>query len=429
MGGLHERISNWDNVALAVHRAARGRRQKPEVVAYLEKLEEEMGSLMEQLSTGRLHCGTSHSFLIHDPKERLITAPAFRERVLHHAVMNVCGPVLERRQPQESYACRVGKGTFRALEAARCAAGRAPWFLKLDVRKYFDSIPHELLHAALGRVFREERVVGMLMQLVRAYRPGEKTGLAIGTLVSQHLANHYLVRLDSFLLQGGAGRIRGYVRYMDDLAVWFDSGPAAVDASECVNRFTAGHLSLCFKTRFVNRSIHGMDFLGHRVHPHWIGLSRSTRRRHVRELRRLQEAGADGTATEREVQVRATSLYSFIRHARSLGWRRRVVQALEEWPQAEVGCFVVAAGSTTAGTPGPASATATIPATGTTTSVSGPAPAPPDGGSRLMEQAIPPVPEPSVPDETQVPRHRSVAPEMDSLAAKADAGGDCPLFP
>ena len=352
----------------------------------------------------------------------------FRERVLHHAVMNVCGPVLERRLVFHSYACRKGKGTFAALEEACRAAGRAAWFLKLDVRKYFDSIPHGRLVDALGRVFREVRVVGMLTDLVRAYRPGTDRGLAIGTLVSQHLANFYLSPIDRAVVQGMARASRGYVRYMDDMAVWMDSAEAGLDARDALLALGRSALDLGFKTSFVNRTSRGMDFLGHRVHPHWMGLSRATRRRHGRAMRRLHDAWASGAISEPEAQARGTAMVGFIRHARCDAWRGRLLrdmqEPLEDGPQAGAARSGAGAGSTTAGTPPPAIATATIPATGTTTSVSGPAPAPPDGGSQRMEQARPPAPAPGGPDKTKSPGHRPVTPATDVPQAKADAWGD-----
>lgn len=427
-GGLHAAMLQRDNLVAAAHQAARGRRGRPEVMAYMERLDDELWELRGRLESGDLGCGECHTFTIHDPKERMITAPVFRERVLHHAVMNVCGPVLERRLVFHSYACRKGKGTFAALEEACRAAGRAAWFLKLDVRKYFDSIPHGRLVDALGRVFREVRVVGMLTDLVRAYRPGTDRGLAIGTLVSQHLANFYLSPIDRAVVQGMARASRGYVRYMDDMAVWMDSAEACLDARDALLALGRSGLDLGFKTSFVNRTSRGMDFLGHRVHPHWMGLSRATRRRHGRAMRRLHDAWASGAISEPEAQVRGTAMVGFIRHARCDAWRGRLLrdmqEPLEDGPQAGAARSGAGAGSTTAGTPPPAIATATIPATGTTTSVSGPAPAPPDGGSQRMEQARPPAPAPGGPDKTKSPGHRPVTPATDVPQAKADAWGD-----
>jgi hypothetical protein len=396
-----------ENLLRAVYLGAKGRRGQPAVQAYLHRLDEELDALREELASARPRCGECVTFTIYDPKQRLITAPVFRERVLHHAVMNVCGPVLDRRLTYHSYACRKGKGTVAALRAAGRAARAAPWFLKLDVRQYFESISHARLFAALERVFREPRVLRLLACLVTAYRPGLTHGLAIGTLVSQHLANFYLAELDTLVLQ--EVRPAGYVRYMDDLALWLADAAAARNAGDLLREFAASTLGLEFKPAVSNRTTQGMDFLGHRVFPHRLGLNRVSRRRYRSKLRRLHLDWQSGDLGEAAAQARATALTAFTGQARCLEWRRHLVITLGDGPQARPACCAAAVGSTTAGTPDPPSATATTRRTATTTSVSGLAPAPAVGRSALVEQDRLPAPPRQALDETQTIRRWPVA--------------------
>ena len=91
----------------------KGHRHSPVVRAFTSRLEEELRALAEGLCRGDLPLGEAVTFTILDPKERRITAPCFRERVAHHAVMNVCEPVFERVLIADSFACRLGKGLGR----------------------------------------------------------------------------------------------------------------------------------------------------------------------------------------------------------------------------------------------------------------------------------------------------------------------------
>jgi RNA-directed DNA polymerase len=420
VGGLHWQMVQHENLLRAVHQAALGRREQPAVKLYLEHLEEELGRLHEQLITGRLECGQCVTFTIHDPKLRQITAPVFRERVLHHAVMNVCGPVLEKRLIHHTYACREGKGTHAALRTARSGAAAAPYFLKLDVRAYFASIPHERLQAALARVFREEQVLMILMGLVSVYSPGRACGLAIGTLVSQHLANFYLSPLDVCVLQDL--RPAAYVRYMDDMALWLADATAACHARDVLIEHARSQLGLELKTAFINRSARGMDFLGHRVFPHRMCMNRVSRHRFKHKLRQLNHEWQTGLCSESVAQTRATSLVAATRQARSLDWRRRVIMTLGDRPQGVTACCAAAVGSTTAGTPDPPSATATRPTTATATSASVPPPAPAGCRSALMEPVWLPAPLHPEADETHSSRPRPVTPDVDASAAKAEGG-------
>ncbi|MGV3661647.1 MAG: reverse transcriptase domain-containing protein [Prosthecobacter sp.] len=420
VGGLHQQMLERDNLLRAVHQAAQGRRAQPAVQEYLGRLEVELQVLREQMASGHPHCGEGVIFTIHDPKQRLITAPVFRERVLHHAVMNVCGPVLERRLCHHTYACRAGKGTVAALHAAGRAACGSAWFLKLDVRKYFESIPHAQLRQALERVFRERGVVRLLMALVSAYRPGLGHGLAIGTLVSQHLANFYLAAMDTHVLQNL--RPSGYVRYMDDMALWAADNERLRKCRDDLRDLAHTTLGLEFKIAFINRTARGMDFLGHRVFPFRLGLNHASRSRYQAKARALHEAWAHGRLSESQAQERATALTAFTTHARCLEWRRRVLQNLGDGPEAENACCVAAAGSTTAGTPILPSATGTRRTTVTTTSAFVPVPAPADCRSALMEQARLPAPPRPAAYETHSSRRRPVTPVVDAPVATADGG-------
>ena len=165
--------------------------------------------------------GRFSQFVIHDPKERIITAPCFAERVLHHAVMNVCEPKFEQWLINDTYACRVGRGQGAALSRAQQFARRFPFFLKIDVRKYFDSISHEILLSRLDLLFKDRRLLDLFERIVHSFRGNLGRGLPIGSLTSQHLANFYLGWFDRYAKE--TLRLKGYVRYMDDMALWADS--------------------------------------------------------------------------------------------------------------------------------------------------------------------------------------------------------------
>ena len=171
IANLFERIIDRDNLRLAVSKAVRGKRGRPEVIAFLHNLDGRLAEMAEQLHAGTFPLGRYRQFLLFDPKERIISAPCFAERVLHHAVMNVCEPAFERWLIADTFACRTGKGRLAALERARSFCRRFPFYLKLDIRKYFDSVPHDLLLARLGRLFKDRRLMELL-QTDRRLVPG-----------------------------------------------------------------------------------------------------------------------------------------------------------------------------------------------------------------------------------------------------------------
>jgi retron-type reverse transcriptase len=321
IGRLLEPILERDNLRLAFYRAARGKRATPEVIAFSADLDRTLTGMADEVRAGTFVVGRYRQFVIQDPKERIITAPCFAERVLHHALVAVCEPYFERWQLFDSYACRVGKGRDAAVRRAVHFASGHGWFLKFDVRKYFDSIDHERLLAQLERRFKDRQLLDLLRLIVRGFRGELGRGLPIGSLVSQYLANFYLTPVDR-LVKERLG-IPGYVRYMDDVALWSnDADQLRAARSACEEALH--DLGLSFKpVPYQNRTAHGMDFLGSRVLPHRAVLNRPSRVRFRRKLRQFAVVFAAGGLSDAELQQRVTALVAFTRAAGIRSWTFR----------------------------------------------------------------------------------------------------------
>ena len=321
-GNLFERVLDRDNLRSAVGKAMRGKRDRPEVVAFLQDLDHQLAVMAEQLRAGTFPLGRFRQFIRFDPKERVITAPCFPERVLHHAVTNVCEPVFENGLIDDTFACRAGKGRLAALVRAQQFARRFPFFLKLDIRKYFDSVPHDRLLELLARRFKDRPLLDLFGRIVRAFRGGMGRGLPIGSLTSQHLANFYLGWFDRFAKE--TLRVRGYVRYMDDMGLWADDKAELADALQAAEGFLRDDLRLTLKpTPYVNRVEHGMDFLGCRLYRGHMVLNRRSRRRFRRRLAWLERLHDSGQLSERQFQDRVTAMTAFTRTPGLCSWRFR----------------------------------------------------------------------------------------------------------
>ena len=139
------RIASIVNLHEAFLRDARGKAGKRAVIDFRNGLDENLMEMRRQLMEGSFCFGKYHFFTICDPKQRTICAASFSERVAFHAMMRICHPVFDDYQIFDSYASRIGKGTYKALERTQQFASRYQWFAKLDICKYFDSIDHQVL--------------------------------------------------------------------------------------------------------------------------------------------------------------------------------------------------------------------------------------------------------------------------------------------
>jgi hypothetical protein len=322
LGHLFEQIVDRDNLRRALHRAMLGKQDRPEVRRFAQHQESRLPIMAAQLRASTFPVGRFQQFVIHDPKERIITAPCFAERVLHHAIMNVCEPYLDRWLIADTYACRTGKGRLAALHRAQEFAGRYAFFLKLDIRKYFDSVSHNILIAQLQRRFKDARLLDLLARIIQNFRGQLGCGLPIGSLTSQHFANGFLDGFDRFVKE--QLRLRGYVRYMDDMALWSNSQAELADALDVGQVFLRDELDLKIKDfPFLNRTAHGMDFLGCRVFSNHMILNHRSRRRFRRRLKYLEKAFQAGTLSDEGLQRRATALVAFTRTPGVASWRFR----------------------------------------------------------------------------------------------------------
>ena len=326
-GNLMREIAEPANLRLALWKASRAKGDRPEVVLYRARLGENLATLREELLAGRAKVGVYRFFKIYDPKERQICAAEFGERVLHHAVMNVCEPYFERRLIHDTYACRMGKGRLKAMERAQQFARQHPWYLKLDVRKYFDSVDQETLLRLLGRLFKDSALLELFGRVVGSYHTEPGKGVPIGNLTSQHFANLYLGELDLFVK--GTLCVPGYVRYMDDSVLWSKSRGELKEHFKRVDGFLETGLKLALKPEALNRVEMGMPFLGARLFPTCVRLNRQGCRRFVAKLAHLEGEYAAGRLGSLELQKRATALAAYTETAGGRAFRQAVLRRNE----------------------------------------------------------------------------------------------------
>lgn len=323
---LFQRIPEWANLEHALALALRGKRERPEARKFLSRLPANLEEIGERVRRGDGPLGRCREFHIRDPKPRVISAPCFADRVLHHAVINVCEPVLEGWLVRQTFACRRGLGLRAAIaETSRWTTCRE-WYLQLDVRHYFETIPRAALFQKLQRLFGEAELLRLWWQLIDAHRPGALRGQPIGSLISQHLANFYLGFLDRFIKE--TLQTRGYVRYMDDMLLWAGDKQALLDARQAIVTFASTELGLELKEPILNRTSQGLNFLGFRFHPGWVGLARSSRRRLRLRLHRCHAELASGLRTELETQQRLTSCLAALAPAKCARFRARCLPAV-----------------------------------------------------------------------------------------------------
>jgi retron-type reverse transcriptase len=233
---LFGQIACFKALRAAAQRAMRGKRRKRGAAMFIADLERESLALERQLQDGSYRPGRYVAFKVNDPKKRIVSAAPFRDRVVHHALCAVVGPIFEAGFIDNTFANRRFKGTHRAIEAYEHYRDRRAHVLRCDIYRYFPAIDHAILKEAFRRRIACERTLALLdlivdgsnaQEPVNLHFPGDdlfapferRRGLPIGNLTSQFFANLYLDGFDHFVTEV----LRApYVRYVDDFALFHD---------------------------------------------------------------------------------------------------------------------------------------------------------------------------------------------------------------
>lgn len=321
-GNLMPEIAAIDNLMLAFCKARRGKLQRQEVIDYSFNVVENLLNLREKLLNETLQVGNYHYFEIYDPKKRKICAASFEERIVHHAIINVCKDRFERNLIFETYATREGKGVYAAINRARVAVQKYPYVAKLDVRKYFDSINHDVLKTKLLRIFKDEKLLCLLNSIIDSYQTTPSTGIPIGNLTSQFFANFYLSSLDHLVKE--KLKVPIYVRYMDDILLTADSREELKKNVLDIKNYLKRELFLELKSAQICNVNSGVSFLGYTLFPNFILLNRRSKLRLIKKWRYYSSLLISGTLSDEIYLQHIQPLLAFANKANTVKLRKEL---------------------------------------------------------------------------------------------------------
>lgn len=344
LSGLN--LYDWDNLYLAYRKASRGKRGLADVAQFEYKLEDNLFQLQQELKEQTYQPGEYHSFYIHDPKKRLISAAPFRDRVAHHALCNLIEPIFEKSFIFDSYANRIGKGTHKAIDRAQQFARRYKYVLTCDIRQFFPSIDHAVLFNILQEKVQAELLLRLIEKILQSgkgvlreeyemvyfesddlFAINRPRGLPIGNLTSQFWANCYLNPFDHFVKRNL--RCKGYVRYVDDFLLFSNDKKELnlwrkkIIRQLCKFRLTL-HANKC-QSRPVTQ---GVPFLGFIVFPTHRLLKQAKGIAFQRKFKALRAGFQSRKTPFDKITASVQGWVNHVRHANTWGLRRAILQSL-----------------------------------------------------------------------------------------------------
>ena len=315
---LLDKICSPGNALLAYRKARKCKRYRPDVLQFEANREINLLRAIEDLKNGTYTAGKYFVFKVFEPKERLIMALPFYDRVIQHMIVNVVEPIFNRRFIMHSYACRKDKGVHEASKALarwlynlQVRQGKKIYAIKADVHHYFQSIDHEILKAEVRRYISDKAVIKLLDYIIDyngIYPDG--VGIPVGNLTSQIFANVYLNILDHYIKHNIG--VQYYIRYMDDFVILGEDPAELRELLGKIEKFLNEKLRLSLnpKTKIIAAK-NGVDFAGYRHFPSFVICRKAATRR----IRKLIHSFETGEISEEYFNKSIESRMGHIEHA------------------------------------------------------------------------------------------------------------------
>ena len=323
VGNLMSQIADYDNIQSAFIKSCRGKQAKREVIEFRKNYDENISNIRKSFLSGDIQVGNYNYFKIFDPKERLICAASFRERVIHHAIINVCHQYFERTLIYDTYATRIGKGVNKALDKAKIAASKCQYVAKLDYRKYFDSIDHEVMKEKLARLFKDKELLKLFYKIIDSYCVAEGKGVPIGNLTSQYFANYYLSSLDHKMKEDL--RVPVYFRYMDDILMMDNDKSQLKNYVRILQGYSEQELKLQLKEPIYCNRLKGVQFLGYIVKPYRLLLNGRSKKRFREKINYYSNCFEKGLISENVYQQYLLPLLAFTSYANDKAFQKATI--------------------------------------------------------------------------------------------------------
>lgn len=296
----------------AYYDARRNKRNTANALAFEIDYEKKLFELYEEIKNRKYEISRSICFITFEPVQREIFAGDFRDRIVHHLVYNHISPIFERLFINDSYSCRIGKGTSYGIKRMdhfirSCSRNYKQdcWILKLDISGYFMSINKVILYEKVKKTLERFRLtanygidIDLLLHLIHKiifndptknclikgskndweglpkskslFGAKENTGLPIGNLTSQLFGNVYLNSLDHFIKHKLGCKYYG--RYVDDFVIVHPDKEYLKSIMPLIKEYLRSELSLELhpKKVYFQHYTRGVDFLGTAIKPHRI---------------------------------------------------------------------------------------------------------------------------------------------------------------
>ena len=311
----------------------KGKRSRKDVQLFERHLEQNVFKLHRELRVKKYQHDPYHSFFIHDPKIRHIRKACVRDRLVHQSIYTTLTEIFEPKLIHHLYSCRLGKGTHKAVNELKKMTWKVSqnhtrpcWGLKCDVRKFYDTVDHEILKQLISEVVLDEEARWLINTIIDSYHfegtPGK--GMPIGNLTSQIFTNIYLNAFDQYAKK--ALKVGFYLRFADDMLFLSEDKSFLENLIPHIESFLGSQLKLRLhpKKIILRPLTQGIDFLGYVTLPYHRVLRTKTERRMKRKLNEKLNLYFDGELDSDSYRQTMNSYLGILSHADAFQLQQKV---------------------------------------------------------------------------------------------------------
>ncbi|MCO6499110.1 MAG: group II intron reverse transcriptase domain-containing protein [Vicingus serpentipes] len=285
IGNIYNKIISIENLLLADKIAQKGKSEQYGVKLHNRNKETNIKELHYLLSSGQYRTSNYDVFTVYEPKERVVyRLPYYPDRIVHHAIMNILEPIFVSHFTADTYSCIKGRGIhhlLRKLKTDLKDVGGTKYCLKLDIKKFYPNIDHDVLKHLLSRKFKDQNLLSLLYEIIDSAE-----GLPIGNYLSQYFANFYLSNFDHWIKE--ELKVKYYYRYADDIVILSNNKNHLHIILTHIKSYLKEHLKLSVKQNYQVFPVEsrGIDFVGYVFYHTHIKLRKRIKQNFARKLKK-----------------------------------------------------------------------------------------------------------------------------------------------
>jgi len=289
-GNLYHKIYDIENIKLAHKNAKKGKSYYKEVIK-IDKNSEKYFAVIQELLAAKTFKTSNYQIIkkiTDNGKEREIyKLPYFPDRIVHHCIMQVVGPIWYKTLIRDTYSSIKGRGIHdgvRRLKKALNDKENTIYCLKMDIEKFYPSVNNKIMKGIIRRKLKDKNLLWLLDEIIDSTK-----GLPIGNYLSQYLGNLYLSGYDHWIKE--VKRVKYYFRYCDDMVILGKSKKWLHKLRIDTKKYLNENLRLILKNNWQIFPIdkRGIDFLGYRFFHDFILLRKSIKKKLVKRINFIRQ--------------------------------------------------------------------------------------------------------------------------------------------